>query len=465
MNRKILIAVIILIIVILLGIAGYFWFSKKAAPATLPVITFPGTSGTRTSGDTEGAGAPTEQPVFTPGSNTPLPRLYELHKLPVAGVGSVKTENATSARYIERGLGHIYETPLATLVESRIVNETRSGIMEALWGNGGKSVVVRFVDEKEGPAIIKTSVLNIGDPSTLFARSATTTPASDFTKTEEVFLPDYIPFMATAEDGGDKLFYIESGIGFSAGSLATFKNIGVSAIFSSAFTEWLPQFPNMGLVTLTTKPSAKVAGHLFFIDPKTKSVTKVLGGINGLTTLTSRDGKFVLFSEIKNGVPELSAYDVAKKTTRSLLTQTLPEKCVWSFRDTVSAYCAVPQTVPEAMYPDQWYQGLVTFSDTLWKIDTTTGLTQKIMTPSELGAPSLDMTNLALSSDGAYLLFMSKATGTPWVYRINEVSAPASASSTAPTKDTSATKATKEIILPRANPAPSVITSDMKQVK
>ena len=81
-------------------------------------------------------------------------------------------------------------------------------------------------------------------------------------------------------------------------------------------------------------------------------------------------------------------------------------------------YCAVPQTLPQAEYPDQWYQGLFSFSDNIWKIDTKTGVVEKILTPSDLRASSLDMINLTLSSDDSYLLFMNKITGTPWVFRI-----------------------------------------------
>lgn len=470
MNRKTLI--IALVVIILLGIGGYFYFSTKTPTSpTTPSISFPGGSRPATGFIGTGTGSNGEEgTTFTPGSSAPLPRLYELHKLPVAGVGFIEAgkglDHTVSARYVERGLGHIYEASLSTLMESRIVNETRSRIMEALWGNGGKSVVIRFIDEKEGGAIIKTSILNLGGITISFARSTSTAPVSDFIKTEEVFLPDYIPFLATAEDGGDKLFYLESGLGASVGSLATFKDLGVSTIFNSAFTEWLPQFPNLGLVTLTSKPSASVLGYLFFIDTKTKSATKVLSGINGLTTLTSHDGKFVLFSETKNGVPELSVYDTVKKVGRPLLMQTLPEKCVWGFKNATIAYCAVPQTIPEASYPDQWYQGLVTFSDAVWEIDTTTGLTQKIMAPSNLGASALDMINLALSSNDAYLLFMNKVTGTPWVYSIIEPPAPMKTVISPPVSTT-----TRAVIAPIVSTTtklvvpPSVVTSDMQKLK
>lgn len=423
-NKNILIISITFLVLLIIG-GAYWYFSKKVVP-TVPTPAFPGGAGAITGG-AGGEGLPEEQP-FIPGSGAPLPRLYELHKVPVAGAGFIETgkgaDHTVSARYIERGLGHIYETPLATLMESRISNETHSGLTEALWGNGGKSVVIRFIGDSDFGVVIKSSILNLGDTISSFARSTSTESISEFTKTEEVFLPDYIPFMATAEDGADKLFYLENGISASAGSITSFKNTLNSKIFSSSFTEWLPQFPSQKLVTLTSKPSANVPGHLFFIDPKTKASTKVLGGINGLTTLTSHDGKFVLYSETRSNKPGLSLYDTVKKETRILPLQTLPEKCVWSFKNVALIYCAVPQAIPGGTYPDEWYQGTVSFSDAVWLIDASTGLTQKVMTPSDYNAPSLDIINPTISSDDYHLLFMNKVTGTPWVYRTVEVIPP-----------------------------------------
>lgn len=461
MSQRTIIVLTVILLTMLGG--GAYWYYTQRPPTTAPVSEFPGESGLREgeTGATPGETSLDDEGVFAPGSGATLPRLYELRKAPVAGVGFSEAKNKngvvtnTAVRYIERGLGHIYETQLSTYTESRIVNETRARIGEAIWGNGGKSVVVRFVDDSEG-GVIKTRIVNIGSSTISFARGTSAEAIStSFLKTEEIYLPDFIPFMATAEDGADKLFYLESG----SGSTATHKDTSVSKIFSSAFTEWLPQFPNKNLVTLTTKPSATAHGHMFFLNTGTKSVTKILGNINGLTTLTSHDGKFVLYSETKRGAPELSLYDVAKNKFHSLSLQSLPEKCVWGFKKTTVVYCAVPQTIPTASYPDQWYQGLVSFSDELWEIDTKTFTTKKLMTPKTLGAPVLDMTNLAVSSDDSYLIFINKVSSTPWVYSIIE-----------PTQikivTTSIVSTTTPLTTEQSVTMPSsVITPDMQKLK
>lgn len=417
----------LIVTLLILGLFGgmYWYFGQKSPAKNTPSGQFPGESGDRKNATSTPPTetTPGEVSTFVPGkdANQKLPRLYELHKAPVAGVGLVETKDKkgvvtdTTARYIERGLGYIFEAPLSTYVETRIVNETRARLGEALWGNNGKSVVARFIDDKDG-GVIRTNIVNIGDSTISFTRNEGSGQTNDFLKNEEVALPVNIPFASFSEDGADKIFYLEGG----TGNITTSKNTAPLKIFSSAFTEWLPQFPNQRLITLNTRPSAKVPGHLFFLDPQTKMVTKILGNINGLTSLTSRNGKMVLYAETKGAISELSLYDVSKKEVLPLYLQSLPEKCVWGVKNPRLIYCAVPQTMPSASYPDQWYQGLVSFSDELWEINTDTLVTQKVFSPSTLRAPSLDMTNLSLSSEDAYLTFMNKITGTPWVYKMTE---------------------------------------------
>lgn len=449
MNRKqITIIIIVISAIVLVGIGVLFY--SKGMPFLQTIGLFPGEGqpvGPREREDDEEVNIP----LFIPGVDNGVasPRLYELHKVPVAGVGFMETgivapvatttktakakaktpvivvppePHTITTRYIERGLGHIYETPLSSYVETRIVNETRPRIAEAFFGNNSKSVAVRYLDEAYGTEFIATRVLNLvaGDVGV-----SATSSSPVFFKTEEVFLPDFIPFMAVAEDNTDSVFYLLNTLTSSAGTLANTKGAGM-AIFSSFFTEWLPQFPNQNLITLTTRPASNVPGYFFFLDTKTKALTKVLDGINGLTTKTSRDGKLALYSMTRDEMPNLFVYDVAKKESRELYRRTLPEKCAWSAKEATVAYCAIPDTLEKATYPDQWYRGTVSFSDTMWKIDVATGRVEKVFAPADYRAPTMDIINPILSSDDSYLLFMNKMSGTPWVYRIAEIALVAS---------------------------------------
>ena len=418
MNKRTLIIVSIAILILILGgVGAYFYFSQKPSVAPEETPGFPNDGGTplppREGGDVE--------PPFEPGSGMKLPRLYELHKTPVAGVGfaeiGTKSDRSMFARYIERGVGHIFETNLGTFMENRISNNTHPGIAEAFFGNKGNSVIIRFLDDKDGSAI-KTRVQNLNAPILSFANSDESAGGSPSLATEEVYLPDYIPHMAIAEDGADKLFYLENSASAARGTTANTKGLGTSIIFNSVFTEWLPQFPSQKLITLTTKPSGDVPGYFFFLDPKTKTLSRILGNINGLTTLTNHTGNMVLYSDTTTKEPVLSLYDTTKKEFRSTPLKTLPEKCVWGNITVTIAYCAVPEQIPQGLYPDQWYQGVISFSDSVWKIDTKTGVVEKVFTPKIFNGHEMDITNLALSSDDTYLVFINKKSSTPWVFNL-----------------------------------------------
>ena len=399
-NKKLIIALGGIVALLLVGFGLYFYFKKGSLDQT-GVFPGPATGLEQTPGEGEGE---TNVP-FTPGSNKPLPRLYQLHKIPVSGVaffeaGKDSTLTQT-ARYIERSVGHIYETSVSTYTEQRILNQTRSKNTEALWGNNGRTIALRSLGDGTEESIL-TTLIDI----------------TDLSKPTESRLPDSIPFMAMAEDGIGGLFYLENGYNLAVGSIATIQGKNATKVFRSSFTEWLPQFPNKNLVTLTTRPSAEVPGYLFFLNPTTKSLDKILSGIQGLTTLTNREGKIVVYSETVDKTPELSLYDPTKKSSKSLPFWTLPEKCTWGIKNTKVIYCAVPKNPASGTYPDSWYQGIVTFSDEIWKFDTETGLSTRLLSLEDPTTPRLDMQNLTISSDDAYILFMNKVSGAPWLFRI-----------------------------------------------
>ncbi|MEK7538711.1 MAG: hypothetical protein AAB552_02625 [Patescibacteria group bacterium] len=420
-RKKILIIATVIILVLGGGIGAYYYFLKK--PVTLPPSgnPFPGGGNLVTKPPLPPDNNP-DDGVFPP-SNASTSRLYELHKTPVAGVGFAEQVNGKKktffARSLERGLGHIFETNLETLVESRISGETYPGITEAFFGNNGKSVIIRSLSEQEGIAI-KTRSLGLTAPTISFAPANSDTGEANIPPPTETNLPDYIPHLGVAEDGADKIFYMENSFSSARGSTSNFKGTAISTIFNSSFTEWLPQLPNQKLATLTTKPSSNVPGHLYFIDTQSSALTKILGDVKGLTTTTSRDGKFVLYTEVKAGVPNLIAYDVAKKESRPLSLNTLAEKCGWSTKDPVIAYCAIPENPPRGQYPDQWYQGVISFSDSMWKINAKTGFAEKIFTPEKYRGGIMDIINPIVSSDEAYLVFINKKTSTPWLFMLNE---------------------------------------------
>src|SRR3989344_3090425 len=133
--------------------------------------------------------------------------LRKLHDSPVAGVYAFTkkitgtTTQDVIVRYIERGLGHIYETNMSTLKEERISNETRLKIYEALWGNLGNGVVIRYLNDKGDT--IQTYSMVLRD-----IKNATTTEEGRRVESDGVFLPENISEVAISQEKGDRMFYV-----------------------------------------------------------------------------------------------------------------------------------------------------------------------------------------------------------------------------------------------------------------
>jgi hypothetical protein len=198
----------------------------------------------------------------------------------------------------------------------------------------------------------------------------------------------------------------------TTGILKSLDSTAATSIFSSSFNEWLPQYVNKDLITMTTYASGNADGYTYFLNPVTKKFFKVLGPLRGLTTLTSPDGKYILESKVQNGQLTSVLLTLSTRSETVLPFTTLTEKCVWYSND--QFFCGVPNEFPAGMYPDDWYKGLVSFSDTLWSYTPSTNRAVSVVTPNE----SVDIFRMESYNNSEYLFFMNKNDYTLWSYRI-----------------------------------------------
>ena len=311
------------------------------------------------------------------------------------------TEFIPSIRYVARADGNIYQTFADQIDERKFTGNVIPEVYDAYFSNKGDSVTMRYLNDDD-----KTIETFMG----LLPKE---TLGADTTVNEikGSFLPENILNISVSPDNL-KLFYLfnlkdnEASIGITTDSTGNKK----VQVFDSPFTEWLSWWPNNRMITLNTKPSSNVPGYMYSIDPENKALNKILGNINGLTTLTSPSGKLVLYSS--NNL-NLNIYNVDTKTSTSLGIRTLPEKCVWSkLSDFV--YCAVPKSINGTNYPDTWYQGEVSFNDQIWLINVLDGTTGLISDPENEKGESVDGIKLALDENENYLFFVNKKDSYLW---------------------------------------------------
>jgi hypothetical protein len=223
-------------------------------------------------------------------------------------------------------------------------------------------------------------------------------------------LPNNITDISLSSDTS-KIFYLFETGNSVIGTILNFKDNKKTQVFNSPFTEWLSWWPSDKMITLTTKPSANIPGYTYVVDPSKKNLSKILGNINGLTTLTNPSGKQILFG--RNDL-SLNMYDVNTGNSTPLGIKTLPEKCIWNKLGD-NLYCAVPKFIDIGGYPDSWYQGEVSFNDQLWKIDVKNGVETMLTDPGvAVNGEEIDGIKLMLDDEGKYLLFINKKDSFLW---------------------------------------------------
>jgi len=335
-----------------------------------------------------------EIPFLTP-NPTPEQEPPLLKTTPLVKPTAPPTEFVTALRYVDRATGNIYQTFVDKIEERKFSGTTIPKVYEAYFGNNGEFVIMRYL--KTDSKTIQTFVGTL--PKEYLG--ADTTPNNEV---KGYFLPDNIKDMSVSSDA-KKIFYLfnlnENTIGTTLNLLDDKK----VQVFDSPFTEWLSSWPNDKMITLSTKPSANIPGYIYAINLLTKDLSKILGNINGLTTLMSPDGKLILYGD--NNL-SLYIHHVDSRNSDVLTVKTMPE-----ISDVV--YCAVPKLIDAGEYPDTWYQGEVSFRDQFWKIDIKNGNAIMILDPvTVVGGEEIDGIKLSLDESEGYLFFVNKKDSFLW---------------------------------------------------
>lgn len=305
-----------------------------------------------------------------------------------------KVEVVPAIRYVEKITGHIDEMYLDTKAVGKNSNSTIPSIYEAVFDGSASSILYRYLSS-DGKTI-NTFLASLGG-------------------TKGEFLPADILDVSISPDK-TKFFYLTKTFSGTVGTTRSFKDTKKNQVFNSSLTELLSQWVGLQTIYLTTKASATINGDLFSLNTVNGVLTKIFGGVQGLTTLANNDGSFVLYSATTNGNPRLGIFDVKKHATRDLGLYSLPEKCVWG-NTTTFIYCAIPREISGGQFPDSWYQGLVSFTDHFVKINTTTGEISTIA-DSAYGIP-VDGTHLFLNKTEDQLFFINKKDSSLWSLDLN----------------------------------------------
>jgi hypothetical protein len=412
--RRTLIIIAAVVLLIAIGVGVYFiFFAHNAALTVGQPGTFP--SADQTKPDT-GTGTPSTQSlgVPVPGAGTDIaPRLVRISDRPVA-LGSVAvyvprqkvgtttavssttpiiyTDPEVRVEYIERESGNVYAYQAHARSLTRLTNKTLPGIQEASWLSDGSLAYVRFLEKSGADTRIDTYALPTNGTDGYFLEQDLSQVLARATSTLVTLL--------STTDG-------------SSASVSTPSGAGLHTLFTTALSSIRLAFSG-GSYVATTKGSAKMDGYAFMVDSKSGSFTRALGPLQGLSALPSPSGKYLLYSYLDRGTLALGVLDLTTHVATRLPLATLPDKCVWT-TDDVSLYCGVPTSMGGTL-PDDWYQGVASFSDRLWKIDLAGRVATLVIDPKQAGSIDVDAVGLALDRTNDVLIFTNKRDSLLYVY-------------------------------------------------
>ena len=400
--------IIITAIIIVMLAAGFFAFfaGKKPTETTNEPTTtggFPdtGDSAGRKSSASLGGGRSSSRIGKEVSKNI----LIQLTKNAISGTAYYGT---TTALYMERATGHIYKINLDGTNNIRLSNATVPKSFEAVWSYKSDKMAVRYFEDPSPGSVklaVKTFLASIGH-----LLKATSTSEAEL---KGLALPATVSEIAVSP-AEDKVFYLNNaGDELTEGVVADFSNKSQKKIFELPFGEFNISWPVKDNIVLLTKPSAKAESYLYFLNSKTGALTRILGGIKGLTAVVSPDGEKIIFSGIGQDGTESKNYNLKTKTVSELGFAVLADKCAWGRKNKNMIYCAVSAKKPDTNQPDGWYQGLVSFDDGIWSKNISTGESQSVL--SRFGA---DIMNIFVNDDENYLIFINKNDGTLWSLKL-----------------------------------------------
>lgn len=412
--RRTLIIIAIVIVLAGAGAGAYFYFASRApsvsvAPegsTSLPVVS--GTTGSSGTGAGDAGTTTTSPSTGTTGSPTAVSaRLVKISSGPVVPGEIVSDKKATASssveatiNYIDRQSGNIYSYLVGAKTNTRISNRTIPGIQSALWFPNASSTLVRY--------------LSGADFSTINSYVLPTSGSLPAQAGGGFFLSQNLADVAVSDVG---ILSLSSGVNGSVASLARADGSRATQVFTTPLSSLRISFAGKSQYLAFTKPSARLSGTAFLVD-SAGHFSRVAGPANGLVALASPSGKWLLVSSVAGGTMRMQLVNTLTNETLALPVATIADKCVWT-ADDLSIYCGIPVgPSPSFNYPDDWYQGAVSFSDRIWKIQVSGRYAQFVLDFSKESGTTLDAEALAVDPLNTVLTFVNKNDGSLWSYQL-----------------------------------------------
>ena len=320
-----------------------------------------------------------------------------------ADVSLIRTSGEEFILYTSANAGHLYKTVLNTSASSTRLTSS----------SFPKTSATFFGKDKKGYRAIIQSLTNghlgffSGYFNPLTASSSEETPNLPGTA-----LSSLINKIAVNPSFDTVALLSRTSTG-SKLEIADFDGSKPKLVTTSPLSDWHISWPEKTTLTLQTPASAAATGIFLAIDLRNNKEKILASNILGLAGKLSPDGKRLLYSETDRSAfnaVTLKIKPVATTTENTLVSslETFAEKCSWS-ADSSIIFCAVPQQLPVAEYPDSWYRGEIVTVDQIWSLNPQTAEATKLFDPSKNSElKEFDTRKILVSGDKRRLYLLTK---------------------------------------------------------
>ena len=352
------------------------------------VIRDNGTPGTGTS--TDNTATTTLPNGIQPQGNTPAPRLVQLTDFAVVGA-SIGTFGDTALFYKKDG-GDLFEVDLDGKNLVQISNRTILGAFQVVW-NPTKDAAALFYldgDTKQGVILSGTSTATVLPPE-----------VNDFS-----WSPD-----------GKTLAYLVPNENGSNLVIANADVSRASTVFTTPLVDTTILWVSDNVIAFHTAASRHADGAIFTYNRRTGAFKRIVGPFQGLMGAWSQDGTRLIETHRARGTEtkEISLRSASGEILSAFPVLTTPQKCAWIAVEEL--YCAVPRAPIPAEWPDTYIRGEYHTSDLIALIDLDRKELFEIWNDPNR---DFDVTNLLVTPNKDYLMFIDRNNGTLWSWRLNE---------------------------------------------
>ena len=399
MSKNLFITIIILVIVIIALIVGFAWLRYGGSIEDVDRLQIFGGKGPGNELFEGDVPPPQSSDQGGPLARLQTPRLIQLTREAVVGPAVVRGEE--KVKYFKRATGHLYQLDYeGRTPEERLSNMTIAGARDARWSPNKNNAVVSFFTDNT----LKHFALSY----------QATSSRSEKVASQGVFLPNDVIDVAFSQKDERMAYLLPTGAAttlFSASSDGS----GQKSIYTTSLSQLNLSWAGDEM-SIVEKSSGLASSFLQRIGLRGTART-VLRDIEGLDVQWNGMGSLAIISRTSLRGRNLATHIINAKgeIIAQLPFATIGSKCAWSHLEEETVYCAVPRALPPATYPDAWWQGIVSFSDDLWRVNTTTGEADQIFSEGDF-----DITNLFFSGAEDRLFFLNKKDSTLWTLRLVE---------------------------------------------